>query len=627
MCDISFEKIYKLASLNLQQYDSSRLKTVAVVSTVVAFTGLSYIGLRLCNRPKSSLDDSERNNFKSGSHVGPNIPARGALSHERGRAENTLQVLNEGTDGKAASCSCLCCDNQASIDVGCPDCRQVLYCSESCWHLHEREHQASCTRLVESIDQAILSYLFNRPNECLEKCDAALGRLCLGCRSDINNSTPFAQPLLLDLHGLIQARRRQPQKSIRSFQAALLKLREASLQPPDTCYTSRDDLIVMDTRGYLAPNSFLSQRDHEHFKARIGLHLARVQLELNSSSLEAVGPDIRACIEASMHMGDALAAISLPARLKAAELQCAWVPYIYLQSWFLTLLRALSMRMPGATVPAHAIVSLSCRNMHCRLGEFPARHLEEGLASMARVLVSKLDEDHVSATVAAQLLLGAAMPLCKYYIKSRAFQCAAAVLLHATAFAPFLPQSTASALLRLAHNCFEQERSAAGPAVEYDCRVLSAAVEAACDAPIASGSLMRCLIAPEKTASNSQKASAVGMATAAATASATSEHTHTLQKPSGPAVPPRPGAGDRVAGSESLHGGAVTNYAPPVTPKRMCTVDAGRGSPCAILLRRVTPPSTVHGLIADSTGVGALGRCRVQSIDSLHHASSLLVRE
>lgn len=329
MCDIPFDKIFQLARSNLQQYDSSRLKTVAVVSgTVVALAGLSYVGLRLSRRPKSSRVDSKKSITNDGAHSELNNKARGPLSHERTSAENTLQIANEGSDGKAASSRCPRCDHGACLDASCRDCQQVLYCSDTCRHLHKSKHKASCTGFVQSIDQAILSYLFSRPSESLEKCNAALGRLYLGCSTAINNSTPLAQPLLLDLHGLIQARRGKPHKSIRSFQAALLKLKEVSSQLPDECSTSRDDLTLMNTQGYLMPAPLLSKNGYEHVKARIILHMNIAQLELDSNRVEAAALATKACQEASMHVDDTLAAISLPVRLKAAELQCMWVPLL-----------------------------------------------------------------------------------------------------------------------------------------------------------------------------------------------------------------------------------------------------------------------------------------------------------
>ena len=101
---------------------------------------------------------------------------------------------------------------------------------------------------------------------------------------------------------------------------------------------------------------------------------------------------------------------------------------------------------------------------------------------MTRALVEKLDEDQVSATVAAQLLLAAALPLCQVYTRADKKQQASSVLTHAVALIPFLPLPTAAALLRLAHNTFEGEQSASGTPAEYDSRILGAALEATCNA-------------------------------------------------------------------------------------------------------------------------------------------------
>lgn len=231
----------------------------------------------------------------------------------------------------------------------------------------------------------------------------------------------------------------------------------------------------------------------------------------------------------------------------------------------------------------------------CRLLDTPEEILEEGLASTARMLVSKLDDDDVSATVAAQLLLGAAMPLCRFYIQRRAFQRASALLLHATPFAPFLPQRTASALLRLAHNSFEQERSAGGPAIEYDCRILAAALETTCAVPIASGTLAGSLTQFLALPEHSQKASEAGTLPA----SANTEHKRSLQRTSGQ-VMPCPAAADRAYRGERPYGGAEMRAcdARPVTPTRRDAFDRSRGSPCALLCRCVGRPRDLHVTLA-----------------------------
>eukprot|EP00892_Ulva_mutabilis_P003670 jgi/Ulvmu1/1675/UM115_0004.1 len=106
--------------------------------------------------------------------------------------------------------------------------------------------------------------------------------------------------------------------------------------------------------------------------------------------------------------------------------------------------------------------------------------MEQCFARTIKALVAKLDEDDVSAPIAVQLLLAAALPLSRAYTSSGKAQQACSLLLHSTVLMPFLPLSAAAALLRLAHNTCEQQGSTLGPSLEYDRAVLATALKVGC---------------------------------------------------------------------------------------------------------------------------------------------------
>ena len=325
MCDIDIGRLSEYIHVCLQQQDPSRLKAVAVVTaTTFVVAGLSYLGLGLSRRRTSAEVES--------SHSDVNCDAAEAFIRRDNERADTLKMYAcmdaGGQPAKLESSACPVCSDQVSFDTRCRDCLQTCYCSESCLNLHWRTHQAACTRLVHSIDHALMSYLFGSSADALGKCDAALGRFCLGQGNDSVTSTPATRPLLLDLRGLIHAQQRDRIRAVSSFQLALQMLTKAMKTSNAQTNVSKYDLASLDTQGYLAPTDALCQSDFHHLKAQILLHLNLVRLTFEPEGAEAGDLAFRACQQASKASSDTLHAIAFPLWAKVAlnQSMCVRLP-------------------------------------------------------------------------------------------------------------------------------------------------------------------------------------------------------------------------------------------------------------------------------------------------------------
>lgn len=317
MCDIPIEKLIEHFRRSLQQHDPSRLKTVALVSgSALALAGLAYFRLRIISARinlhgrASSSKDEPTSSMRQGLACGESRRSAGD--------GKSLLAVNEGRSEQLRSARCPICDPMASEAAGYPDCHQTRNCSESCMNTHRRIQQASRAELHQSIDQAVLSYLFSSPNQALDKCDAALGRSCLGFSTDVNSSALLTQPLLLDLRGSIHARRGEPAKARDTFLSALSRLRESIAQHRADYSSETDDLPAMNTRWYLLQASAFSHSQLERIEAQVILRMRTAELKGNDNKAEAAAFVVKACQAASVRKDDTLCAISLPVQLKVA---------------------------------------------------------------------------------------------------------------------------------------------------------------------------------------------------------------------------------------------------------------------------------------------------------------------